>query len=1135
MIRGVKGIGNSLAKISRKVPLRVILIVPFILQIMGAVGLVGYLSFKNGEKAVNDLGNRLTNETSSRIQTHVLSYLHQSNLILEVIFAGIQTGEVNVDNFPALSRYFWYMVAQNQVASYIYYANSFGDFVGVERQDNGQYFLKIRDQWTSPIRETYLLNDQGEKSEFITRSKYDTISRPWYQAAVQAGQSTWSPIYAFFSRKNTLLGMTPAKPIYDSNGKLKGILALNITLVQLTQFLENLKVSPSGQSFIMERDGKLVASSTISQPFLIKGEGNQREISRFNAMNVDEPIVRSTTQYLIQKFGSINQIDRGENFKFSLNNQEQFVTILPVQDGRGIDWLIVVIVPASDFMEQIHANNRITIILCFAALILAMIIGILTSRWVLTPIVQLKKAALDWSEGKFDRIIKLERSDELGVLANTFNQMAEQLQNFFHTLEAKNKKLQELDQLKDEFLANTSHELRTPLNGIIGLAESLIEGVTGELPDLTKANLAMIVSSGKRLSHLVNDILDFSQLKHKHIELQLKPIRMREIIDVIFTLSRPLVGHKNIELVNEISRDLPAVEADENRLQQILYNLIGNGIKFTESGRVTVSAKICKPSSEGENPDHLEITIEDTGIGIPEDKIDRIFESFEQVDGSTARIYGGTGLGLAVTRQLVELHGGKIGVVSELEKGSKFTFTLPLSPTPLDSGYSQQNLLSSSLISAWETSNTIKNIPNLNWDISTSESQFKILIVDDELINLQVLTNTLSLENYAIYQATNGKEALEIIDQGVHPDLILLDVMMPNMTGYEVSQKLRESFLPIQLPIVMLTAKNQVEDLVEGFRAGANDYLTKPFSKNELLARIRIHINLAKINESYSRFVPQDFLKFLGYDSVIDVKLGDQVQKEMTVMFSDIRCFTTLSEEMSPADNFQFLNSYLSRVSPLIRSHNGFIDKYIGDGIMALFPESADDAVQSAIAMQKQVKLYNTQRQQTDDFPIAIGIGLHTGTLMLGTIGEEARMEGTVISDAVNLASRLEGLTKLYGSEILVTPATIAGFKDSRKYNFRFLDRVVVKGKKTAIAIFEVYDSESELEQELKHQTKADFENAVFLFYQKEFLEAQRIFEGILKINPHDKAAMMYIKRCEKYQRYGVPEGWSGVEVLEDK
>jgi two-component system sensor histidine kinase ChiS len=199
--------------------------------------------------------------------------------------------------------------------------------------------------------------------------------------------------------------------------------------------------------------------------------------------------------------------------------------------------------------------------------------------------------------------------------------------------------------------------------------------------------------------------------------------------------------------------------------------------------------------------------------------------------------------------------------------------------------------------------------------------------------------------------------------------------------------------------------------------------------------------------------VPREFLKFLEKESIIDVQLGDQVQREMTILFSDIRSFTTLSESMTPKQNFDFLNAYLKRVSPVIRNNSGFIDKYIGDAIMALFPEVPDDALRAAVDMQKQVYDYNLKRQKSGHLPIAIGIGIHTGNIMLGMIGEEQRLEGTVISDAVNLAARLESLTKVYGASILISGQTLSKLDNATDYNCRFIDKVQVKGKTERIAV----------------------------------------------------------------------------------
>ncbi len=482
------------------------------------------------------------------------------------------------------------------------------------------------------------------------------------------------------------------------------------------------------------------------------------------------------------------------------------------------------------------------------ALILGLAMAVALRQQIAEPIKRLTEATSRIKDGDLDAKAPVDSNDEIGKLAESFNSMAAQLQESFATLAKQNEELKHLDQLKDEFLANTSHELRTPLNGIIGIAESLIDGATGELSAATRFNLVTIVSSGRRLSNLVNDILDFSQLRHKHLELQLKSVDLWAVTEVVLTLSQPLIAKKNLQLINAIPTDLSLALADENRLQQILHNLIGNAIKFTSEGTVTISALLSSSSS------NIEITVSDTGIGIPEDKIERIFESFEQAEGSTAREYGGTGLGLAVTKQLVELHGGQITVHSQVNQGSHFRFTLPIAQGNQEELTSSVDVLKNSLSPSFiETAIAHDSSPT----ISENQQAIQALIVDDEPINLQVLVNNLSLHNYAITQVNNGQEALDLIANGLKPDIVLLDVMMPKMTGYEVTQKLRERFNPTELPIILLTAKTQVQDIVTGLNIGANDYLTKPIAKDELLARIRTHLHLKQLKDENMRLAAE--------------------------------------------------------------------------------------------------------------------------------------------------------------------------------------------------------------------------------------------------------------------------------------
>ncbi len=410
-----------------------------------------------------------------------------------------------------------------------------------------------------------------------------------------------------------------------------------------------------------------------------------------------------------------------------------------------------------------------------------------------------------------------------------------------------NQRLLDLDKTKDAFLANTSHELRTPLNGIIGLAESLIDGVTGKLPETTINNLEMIVESGKRLADLINDILDLSKLKHHTLTLHPQAVDLHSLTDIVISLCQPLLQNKPVQLLNVIPDNLPAALADENRLQQILYNLIGNATKFTEAGTITVSAMTLLGK--------ISVRVQDTGIGIATDKIDRIFDSFEQVDNESSRDYEGAGLGLAVTRQLVELHGGEISVESTPGEGSVFTFSLPLVELS-ESNRSQAS-------SPFSTSETTEISRSLNAPLAetkkqqtekSSENNFHILIVDDGKVNRQVLRNHLAMQHYQLTECANGQEALDILSRNNSIDLVLLDVMMPRMSGYEVCQKLRQHYSSEQLPIIFLTARNQAQDLETAYSVGGNDFLSKPISKDELLARVNTHLRLLEI----SRYVERD-------------------------------------------------------------------------------------------------------------------------------------------------------------------------------------------------------------------------------------------------------------------------------------
>jgi signal transduction histidine kinase/serine phosphatase RsbU (regulator of sigma subunit) len=874
----LKSLKNLISRDRIKIPLRSVLVVPYVIQIVTAVGIVGYISFRNGQQSINEVTSLLRHEIVARIEQRLNNYLSIPHLINKINVNAARLGTLDMNDLSSKTRYFWQQIKAFESVNLIYVGNEQGEYVGSNRlQDEKNITINFSNQETNGYYESYLTDTNGNLVKLLRRPprQYDPRQRPWYIETVKKNKPIWSSIYTFFS--TPALGITATHPFFGEDGKLVAIFANDISLSSISQFLRGLKVGKTGQSFIMESSGLFVATSTPEEPYIIDKNGNAQVMDATMSSN---PITKATALYLRSQLGQNIEINQWQQRTFEFEGKRLFLEIAPLRDSSGINWVIVVVIPEEDFMEQINNNARITVFLCLLTLIIATGFGLLISRGITRHIHRVNKSAKAIASGALDQKVDVKGINELEVLGESFNLMARQLKDSFATLETQNLELQRLDKLKDEFLANTSHELRTPLNGIIGIAESLIEGATGEISPLTRSNLAMIVSSGRRLSSLVNDILDFSQLKHQHLELQLKPIDLHSITNVVLCLSQPTIVHKNLSLINAIPLDLPPVEADENRLQQILYNLIGNAIKFTSSGSITVSAEVIDPPQppliRGENvsapvpplpreargdqtpeiqggeKSYIAIAVSDTGIGIAEDKFDQIFGSFQQAEGSISRQYGGTGLGLTVTKQLVELHGGNISVQSTLGKGSQFTFTLPIAQENVAKNSSNRTL-KESIITELITSAIAPNLSQNNPDIK----QIKVLVVDDEPINIQVILNNLSLHNYAIFQANNGGEVLRLLDEGLKPDIILLDVMMPKMSGYEVTQKIRDRFNATELPIILLTAKTQIQDIVTGLNMGANDYLTKPISKDELLARLRTHLNLKYLKSENTRLATE--------------------------------------------------------------------------------------------------------------------------------------------------------------------------------------------------------------------------------------------------------------------------------------
>lgn len=414
----------------------------------------------------------------------------------------------------------------------------------------------------------------------------------------------------------------------------------------------------------------------------------------------------------------------------------------------------------------------------------------------------------------------------------------------YETIKQLSHQLARKDRDKDEFLLKTSNELRTPLNAIINISLSLYEGSGGSLSSSQREDMRLILGTGRRLAFMVRDILDYEQIKRERITLHWKQVDIQGIANIVIEVFQFLNIKEDIRIKNRIPPGVYLIEADEHRLMQILYNLLDNALKFTDRGSVVFEAE--------RREDIISISVTDTGRGIPPERLESIFRDYEQVNEADSLESGGLGLGLAITRKLVELHGGSIKVKSVPGRGSTFTFTIPVSqPAPATVEPESRELILTPVKPPPEAFDDdwkypVIPLPQYNGGGEAGGDAPRILIVDDDYANLKALTNLLSLENYTITSIRSGKEALALLAEDRNFDLCIIDVMMPEMSGLELCRIIRKTFSPLDLPVLMATAGQQLHFNESAFRAGANDFIHKPYAWSDLKGRVKTLVDLKR-------------------------------------------------------------------------------------------------------------------------------------------------------------------------------------------------------------------------------------------------------------------------------------------------
>ena len=803
MDKGLRAFGEPTRRFA--VPLVVMLILVI------AAGAVILKSQGDNERSIRTLSTHYMEEVAARAWSAVERYLGVAPRCLELIQERdwTDTDQLEVE-LEALYRR---LLRANPEIEMLNWGRPDGSFLMVKRMPDDTFSTKrvVRrgdiaesvwrhenPRWATVEGFTDLVEDAAVA--------YDPRRRGWYQQAVQTRSLGWTDPYIFYTDR--IVGIGCGAPLLDEKNRLLGVVAADLRIDDLVDVLEVAETTAGRKIAIVAEDGAIIAHPELAA----RGADLVLEVEHEKGSRlVLRRLSESADQVMAHAFALRPATDDMSAFAFSHQGEAWVARFDAFRVHPTRSWIVAVLEREDNVLGSLRRHYKTTLAVALACLVLS--IGL-----------------------------------AMAVLAREQReQLAREQQKLDHERRT-NRRLRDLDQLKDDFLANTSHELRTPLFGIAGLAEALMSREKS-LPEASQQDLSLIISSCRRLTTLVNDVLDFSKLRRHELAVETQEVDLCSVADVVLTLSSPLVGPKDLRLVNKVPRDLPCLRADEARLQQILHNLVGNAVEFTDSGSVELGAEAVA--------DHVVVSVRDTGPGIPVDDQERIFRSFEQGAVPVRREHGGTGLGLSVSRQLVELQGGRLWLESEVGEGSTFRFSLPIW-RPVDGDGEERGAAASRPV----VEPPEPEVGSEPAETHTEPVRLRILIVDDEPVNLRVLTSYLADSPYEVAVAASGPEALELLGE-TPVDLVLLDIMMPKMSGFEVCRQIRRRWSLEELPVLFLTAKAQVADRVAGFAEGANDYLIKPVERSELLARIgkeeellRQHRGVAREVQTLSGLVP---------------------------------------------------------------------------------------------------------------------------------------------------------------------------------------------------------------------------------------------------------------------------------------
>ncbi|MEB3357928.1 MAG: ATP-binding protein [Synechococcales bacterium] len=730
-----------LQKRIRQTPLCLCVVVPFVAQLTLAVGITGWLAFKNGEKAVQDLAHRYQAELSDHIRQELEWAMEVPHKINRANADLVRQGLLDFTDPQELETYFWHQLQRFGSVNYIYAGNEQGGILGVGRVGDRTYRIFESGDFSAGEYSLYRADEQGDRQERLSiGDEFDARSRPWYEAAVAAKENAWSDVYLYTGEK--VLGISASYPLYDAAGNLQGVFATDVMLSQISEFLQNLNVGEMGETFIVERSGDLVASSTGEPPYVTIAPGELQQ--RRHARASDIPLIQSTHRQLVEQFGSLAGITSAHHLTLRVEGDRYYVAVVPFQDGRGLDWLIVVAVPESDFMGQIRQNTRTTLWLCLGALVIAIGFGSFTTRWITQPITRLSEASRAIADGQFDRRVPVQRGGELGVLADSFNRMAEHLEDSFRALEQRNQELEErvaertayltvaneklqreieerkqMEQSLRLLLRAVSHDLRNPVTGTLLVLNGLLSQSTASAPGSPGATGSTATSGG-----VATQETDAIAVPRRVLQRMADSSdRQLQLINSLLEVHQPEVGDGDGADQSAGTSSVPAkarpsmvLHRRPLSLHALILSLIQDVRHLFENSQVTLINRVpvdlplvngdptqlwrvvenlltnavkhnppqitvtvtAAVVASGDRPPQVRCQVHDTGRGIPPEQHATLFAPYSR--GSGANHIPGLGLGLYLCQQIILAHGGSIGVESFPGSGTTFWFTLPLAP-----------------------------------------------------------------------------------------------------------------------------------------------------------------------------------------------------------------------------------------------------------------------------------------------------------------------------------------------------------------------------------------------------------------------------------------------------------------------